>query len=301
LNNIKSLNERNEAGMEYVLITTAKNEEKYIENTINSVLSQTLLPQKWIIVSDGSIDRTDEIVRSYEVTHDFIKCVRRDESISNHDFASKVKAFQLGYRELNGITYDFIGNLDGDVSFNPLYYETILNRFQKKTGLGIAGGFIYEERNGIFLSRPSNDVGYVSGSVQLFRRKCFEMINGYVPIKAGGEDTVAVVMSHMKGWKVESFPDIKVFHHKKATSARGVFRESFRDGVMWYALGSHPIYEIVKTFYKMNKKPYLLGAVVRLMGFVWSYCSKKERSVTREFIEYLRREQIESIVSRFSI
>src|SRR4030042_2395555 len=110
--------------MEYVLITTARNEEKYIENTINSVLSQTVLPEKWVIVSDGSIDRTDEIVRSYEVTHDFIKYVRRDESISNHGFASKIKAFQLGYRELSAVTYDFIGNLDADVSFNPLYYET---------------------------------------------------------------------------------------------------------------------------------------------------------------------------------
>jgi biofilm PGA synthesis N-glycosyltransferase PgaC len=121
---------------EYVLITPAKNEEAYIEKTIEAVLSQTVLPQKWVIVSDGSVDFTDEIVARYEQRHSFI-CLVRAGKQGQKDFGSKVKAFQAGYSQVRDAHYDFLGNLDADVTFGADYYEQILERFHANPGLGL--------------------------------------------------------------------------------------------------------------------------------------------------------------------
>ena len=118
----------------YVLITAARNEEAYIEKTINSVISQTILPRKWVIVSDGSTDRTDQIVNKYAAKHDFIQLVHISGS-TQRNFRSKVNAINIGYERLKHIEYEFIGILDADVSFKSDYFESILREFQKNPKL----------------------------------------------------------------------------------------------------------------------------------------------------------------------
>lgn len=280
--------------MDYVLITAARNEEHYIERTINSVLAQTILPKRWIIVSDNSTDQTDQIVAKYLETHKFIKLIHR-ESINRSGFASKVQALNLGYEAVKALSYDFIGHLDADISFGKEYYKKLIEKFCQNPALGLAGGFIFEKRKGQFQSRPFNSRNSVAGSIQFFRRTCYEAIGGFIPLEVGGEDWYAEVMARMKGWVVEAFPELKVFHHKPSRAVRGLLKENIRKGLMDFSLGSHPLFEIGKCIHRLKESPFLVAAFIRMVGFLWCYCSNQKRYVPVEFIEFLRAEQLERI------
>ena len=138
---------------QYVLVTAAYNEEENIEKTIRSVLSQTLLPIRWVIVSDGSVDRTDEIINGYAEKNDFIRFLRVTRA-PGRSFGSKVRALQAGTELLQGTAAAFIGNLDADVSLEPSYFEDLIARFHGRPTLGVAGGFVCEEAAGEFRESP---------------------------------------------------------------------------------------------------------------------------------------------------
>lgn len=282
----------------YVLITAARNEEGYIGATIKSVLAQTILPKKWVIVSDGSTDNTDKIIKEYLEHYNFIEFVRREQVNSmQFDIASKVFALNTGYECLKNYTYDYIGHLDADVTIERNYYENIIKRLHENKLLGIAGGFIYEFEKGYFKCRPYNTRRSVAGAIQLFRRECYENIGGFIPLQMGGEDTYAEVVARMKGWKVESFPEIIVYHHKVGKLIRGEIRECFRKGMVAYSLGNHPLFEFVKSIRRAVEKPYLISFFVRMCGYLWPYLHKQKRLVSDEFVKYLRKEQLMHLVN----
>ncbi len=173
-------------GKDYVLMTAARNEAAYIEGTIKAVLSQTVKPRLWVIVSDGSTDGTDEIIREYEKNEGFLVYLRRHDPSSQVDFRRKVESLRLSQAMFNNLSYDFIGNLDADITFHADYFEILLHEFNKKPGLGIAGGVLYEPFNGRFVPRYLSEKRYVPGAVQLFRRQCYEQVGGYVGLRWGG-------------------------------------------------------------------------------------------------------------------
>ena len=161
----------------YVLITPARNEALFIEKTIISVAAQTFRPIKWVIVSDGSTDATDDIVRKYAKDYNWIELVRTPEHSERH-FAAKVHAFNAGYVRVKDLGYEIIGNLDADVSFDEKdYFAFLVSKFAEDRRLGV-GGTPYRHENSRCDSRFIN-VEDVVGACQLFRRECFEEIGGY--------------------------------------------------------------------------------------------------------------------------
>ena len=198
---------------DYVLITAAHNEEEHIERTIHSVVRQQELPLKWIIVSDASSDKTDDIVSKYTSEHPFIQLVRLE---ANHrrNFGAKVQAINSGYECLKALEYEFIGILDADLSFEPGYYQALLEFLSERPQIGITGGFVFESRNGVFCNRPNNREFSVAGATQFFRRTCFEAIGGIKLLRHGGEDWCAEVSARMEGWEVKVCPEMRVYHHR---------------------------------------------------------------------------------------
>jgi GT2 family glycosyltransferase len=276
----------------YVLITPAHNEETFIEKAIQSVSSQTLLPKKWVIVSDGSTDGTDEIIAASARKYEFIHYARRERNGQNQGFASKVYAIREAYSCLDNVEYAFIGNLDADVTFDAHYMEGIISKFSANKRLGIAGGFIYEQIGGQFGSRPTNIRRSVAGAVQMFRRACFEEIGGLTPTKLGGEDWIAEITARMRGWDVEAFPEYRVYHLKSSTGARGVLRERMRQGAADHELGSYPLFEIIKCLRRIKEKPYFLGAFIRMSGYLGCWFRREDRAVSDEVVAFLRKEQV---------
>jgi glycosyltransferase involved in cell wall biosynthesis len=281
----------NKDASSYVLITPCRDEANYIEGTLKAVTAQTMLPKKWVIVSDGSVDGTEEIVERYAAKYDFIQLLRRDGD-QQRNFGSKVRAFALGYEYVKGLNFDFIGSLDADITMEPTYYEGILPKFEANERLGIAGGVRYDLYNGQFrkVHAARNSIG---GSVQFFRRKCYETIGGYRPYRFGGIDAVAETMVRMHGWEVEAFPEFKIYHYRSTGTAGGnVFNGNFRKGMQHYVIGYHPLFQTASCILNFFSYPAVMGSLAVFLGYFWAMYKRFEKEVPDDFISYLRSEQL---------
>jgi glycosyltransferase involved in cell wall biosynthesis len=279
----------NSKNLTYVLISPARNEEANIEKAIRSVISQTILPAKWVIVSDGSTDRTDEIVKGYLKENSWIEFIRMPEH-GDRQFAAKVYCFNAGYEKVRRLDYDIIGNLDADISFEKDHFEFLMAKFAEEPRLGVAGTPFVED--GKLYDYRFTNIEHVSGACQLFRRKCFEEIGGYVPIKSGGIDWVAVTTARMKGWKTRTFTERTCLHHRKmGTGNSSAIMTWFKQGRKDYFLGSGPLWEIFRTLYQMTKKPYIIGGSFLLFGYVKAGLMREERPISKELVEFCRKEQ----------
>ncbi|OHD64748.1 MAG: hypothetical protein A2176_10485 [Spirochaetes bacterium RBG_13_51_14] len=276
----------------YILITSAYNEEKNIEKTIQSVIVQSILPAEWIIVSDGSTDKTNKIIQSYQKKYKFINFIRMPAG-NTHSFASKVFALQAGFESLKNKYYDFIGILDADVSFEKNYFKEIITRFENDENLGVAGGNIIEYSNGVYMKRIKT-LNSVAGAVQLFRKECFDDTIGFQPFEYGGEDAVVEISARMKGWAVKTFPEIEVIHHG-FVGGKNLLRTRYRRGIRFFLLGYHPVFNIVRCIFRMRERPILIGSFVELIGFFYAYMKYKKSKLPVEVVCYLRNEQIQRL------
>ena len=284
--------------LKYVIVTPARNEKEHLEMTVTSVVSQTRLPEKWVIVSDGSTDGTDEIAQRYASEYSWIEFVRMPYH-SDRQFAAKVNAFNAGYERIKGTAYDIIGNLDADISFEKHYFEFLLEKFAEIPELGVTGTPFVEDSFQGYDYRYTN-IEHVSGACQLFRRECFEQIGGYHPIKGGGIDWVAVTTARMKGWKTRTFSEKTCFHNRKiGTGNNGALKFRFKQGRKDYFLGNHPLWEIFRVLYQMTKKPYIIGGSLLLLGYAWAVLIREERQTTTELMEFIRKEQMQRLKNFF--
>jgi glycosyltransferase involved in cell wall biosynthesis len=274
----------------YVLATAAYNEEATIEKTIESVVAQVVRPERWVIVSDGSLDRTDEIVQRYAEKHSFIRLLRMTRP-PGRNFGSKVKALQAGIELLKDVPFEFIGNLDADITLERSYFADLMAVFDRHPGLGLAGGFVLEEENGVFQSRRANRAYSVAHAAQLVRRECYEAIGGYAVLKYGGEDWHAQTSARMMGWSAEAFPELKIFHHRRTGEGGNLVRHKFRQGRMDYCFGSLSSFEILKCLERVIERPFFIGSCARLTGFFWSLVIRESRPVSDQFVAFLRGEQ----------
>ena len=282
----------------YVLITPARNEEAFIEKTITSVLRQTVLPEKWVIVSDGSTDGTDEIVRRYTADCPFMELVCR-EPREGRSFRSKVEAIVEGRKRLEGISCEFMGCLDADVSFPSEYYQRIIAHFQLNPRLGIAGGRLVDCCNNKQY-RHYSGASSVAGAVQFFRRSCYEEIGGYTPLAYGQVDAVAEITARMKGWETRSFPELTVLHYRRVgTEKRGILKTRFHEGRSEYLVGYHPLFHLARALQRILQKPFVLGAIIRSCGFFSACLSAPKRDVTEDFVRFVRSEEMNKLRSLF--
>ena len=287
--------------LQYALVTPARNEEAYIEHTIRSVVSQTRRPAQWIIVSDGSTDRTEEIVERYAARHPWIKLLRMPEH-RDRQFAAKAHCFNAGYERLKGVAFDIIGNLDADISFGSDYFEFLLGRFSALPQLGVAGTPYVEDA-----SQPHTyghrfaQLEHVSGACQLFRRDCFDAVGGYKPIQGGGIDWIAVTTARQLGWQTRTFVERTCFHHRKlGTGTDRPWLVRFRYGQKAYAMGGHPLFEGLRGLFQTRQRPFVLGGVLFLAGYCWAALTRKERPVSRELMRFHRAEQLARLRQAFA-
>ena len=281
----------------YALVTPARNEAQFIELTMKSVLTQTVRPIKWVIVSDGSTDGTDDIVNRYAAEHPWIELVRMPERRNRH-FAGKVHAFNGGYAKLKSVDYEVIGSMDADISFDKDYFSFLLQKLAGDSALGLVGTPFKDGPNPIYDYRFVS-IEHVSGACQLFRRQCFEAIGGYVPVKGGGVDYIAVVTARMKGWKTRTFTEKVCLHHREmGTAQHGLLTARFRYGVKDYDLGNHPLWELFRTIYQMAQRPLVFGGLALVSGYVWALIRRMDRPVSSDLIAFIRREQMRRL-SRF--
>lgn len=275
----------------YALFSSAKDEEDLILGTIESVAKQTIKPLKWIIVSDGSKDNTDKIIKERAEKYGFIEYVRKESS--QVGFISKVNALNMAYEKLKPLDFDFVGNLDSDVTFPEDYFETLLKKFNKCDKLGITGGVIWEKIKGGFTEQIIS-LTSVPGAIQFFRRRCFDDVGGYLPLPYGGEDGTYEVMARMNGWIVRAFREIKVYHHRPAGQGN-----LFNMGKRFYYMGYSFPFEFFRCLSRIRRKPFFIGAIAELLVFLKLFITRQERHIPSDVVEYLHKEQYARICSVF--
>ena len=283
--------------MRYILITPAHNEERFITKTLESMVAQTMLPLRWIIVDDGSTDKTAEIVEGYTNRFAWIELVRRPQG-SDRNFAGKVYAFNAGFEKIREMKFDIIGNLDGDLSFEADYLEFLMRKFTEDPKLGVAGT-PFTEDDGYDTARDSFEgENHVAGGCQLFRRQCFEDVGCYIPNRGGGIDWIAVTTARMKGWKTRSFPERR-FHHYRSlgTAGKSSWAASFSYGEKDYYLGGSPLWQLCRVVYRATKQP--TDGLALFSGYCWGAIRRIERPVSSELMRFHRREQTNKLRAIF--
>jgi glycosyltransferase involved in cell wall biosynthesis len=274
----------------YILITPARNEEASIARTLDCMIAQTQLPLKWVIVDDGSTDATADIAETYAARYTWIEVVRCPPR-KERTFAGKVLAFNAGLERVKALPFDVIGNLDADISFAPDHFDSLLSRLAEDPGLGVVGAAYTED--GFDSMRDSFEgAESVHGACQLFRRRCFEEIGGYIPHASGGIDWIAVTTARMKGWKTRSFPERRFHHHRvMGTAERSAVGAMFDYGKKDYFLGGSPFWQVCRVVYRMTKRPRVIGGLALGCGFLTAALSRIERPITPELMRFHRREQ----------
>jgi biofilm PGA synthesis N-glycosyltransferase PgaC len=280
--------------MNYVLITPARNEEAVIGHALASMVAQTHLPIRWVIVDDGSTDGTADLVEAYARQHPWIELVRRPRR-PNRDFAGKVHSFNAGLERVRALSFDFIGNLDADISFSPDHFEFLIARLAENPNLGVTGT-AYTQEGWDSTKDSFEGVASVHGACQLFRRQCFLDIGGYVANPAGGIDWIAVTTARMKGWQTRNFTERR-FHHYRimGTAQRSEVGAAFDYGMKDYFLGGSPIWEVCRVAYRSTKRPLLLGGLGLLAGYSWGAIRRMEKPVTPELVRFHRAEQMQKL------
>jgi glycosyltransferase involved in cell wall biosynthesis len=256
------------------------------------MVAQTALPERWVIVDDGSTDNTAEIVERYAGQCGWIELLRLT-SDEKRSFARKVHAFNSGLERVRSFPFDVIGNLDADLSFESDYLEFLMSKFAQDPSLGVTGTPFTE--NGYDSTTDSFEgEHHVAGGCQLFRRECFEDIGGYVANPAGGVDWIAVTTARMKGWKTQSFRE-KRFHHYRAlgTAERSDTAAFFSYGEKDFYLGNSPIWEAFRIVYRGTKRP--VAGLSLLAGYSWAALTGTKRAISRELMQFHRKEEMEKL------
>jgi poly-beta-1,6-N-acetyl-D-glucosamine synthase len=275
----------------YAIITPIRNEEAHIEATIASVRRQTIQPVEWVIVDDGSTDRTAEIIDRCAVELPWVRVVHRPDRGFRKSGGGVVEAFYDGYNHLACGDWEFLVKLDGDLSFAEDYFERCFEHFRSEPKLGIGGGDIYHNVNGE-LRIEKNPKFHVRGATKIYRRGCWQAIGGLWP--GPGWDTIDEVKANMLGWKTLGFEEIQLVHHRYTGSADGLFRDCMKHGLVWYICGYHPLFAFASCLYRLGRKPYVAGSVGMCCGFLKGYFTRTPR-IDREFIAYLRSQQLKRL------
>lgn len=282
----------------YVVITPVRDEEEHLEETIKSVVNQTVRPTEWMIVDDGSTDRTPKIIDMYAANYPWIRAVHRANRGYRKSGGGIVDAFNDGYQALLSQDWEFVVKLDGDLSFDPAYFERILDCFKAEPALGIAGGTLYSLHNGK-MKVERNPQFHVRGATKVYRRECWEQIGGLWP--AAGWDTIDETSASMRGWITKSVPDIPAFHHRATGGADGLWYDSVKHGRIWYVVGYHPLFVLASCLYRALHKPYLVRSVGGLYGFMHAYVTRVPRVSDSALIKFVRSQQIKRLMGQETI
>ena len=285
---------------QYVIITPVRDEAKYVERTIASVLAQTLLPSQWVIVDDGSTDGTGDILEEHAAQHAWMKVVHRENRGHRASGGGVIEAFYDGYAAIGITDWDFIVKLDGDLSFPAGYFKRCFARFTDEPGLGIGGGMVCFDDQGQLREEAVGDPPFhVRGATKVYRRACWEKISPLVT--APGWDTIDEVKANMHGWTTRTFRDIPLIQHKATGTVDGSWRNWFKNGRANYITGYHPLFMLGKCAKRALRTPFFMEAIALWAGFCSGYFMQIPQVEDRDAVRYLRREQVRRLMLRPSI
>lgn len=274
--------------LSYVIISPVRDEAVFIEKTLRSVTEQTVKPAEWIIVNDGSTDATETIVEPYTQQYNWIRLINRQNRGYRQRGPGVVEAFYEGFEQITCTDYDVVVKLDGDLSFEPAYFEALMEHFRADSQLGIASGQIYVH-NGREWATSQALHPCTQGPTKLYRRECFEAIGG-IP-RSYGWDGIDDWKARMLGWRTNSFENLKVLHYRPEGKATGMLKSRVEQGRGAYFMGYHPLFMATRALRRLVTPPFVVGGLAMLWGYISSWLSGKKQ-VEPELVRYIRQYQM---------
>lgn len=285
-------------GAPYVIVTPVRNEEANIEETIRCVAAQTIRPAEWIVVNDGSTDKTGEILEKYSRAYPWLKVIQLADRGAREPGSGVIRAFLRGVQEIKASDWEFLVKLDGDLSFAADYFPRCFEEFRQDPTLAVGGGKILHE-NGEILQGENAPKFHVRGATKIYRRRYWDAAGGVPPVT--GWDTIDEVKANMLGFTSRTFSDIDILHRRETGSADGAWRNWCKNGRANYVTGYHPLFMLLKCVKRIPQRPYFVAA----LGLFWGYADGYLRGVPqvddKKLIEYVRGQQIRRLLLRKSI
>lgn len=283
--------------IEYLIISPVRNEEEFIEQTIKSVINQSVKPKEWIIVNDGSTDSTQEIISTYTNKYPWIKLVTLEDRGYYYPGTGVVNVIKEGFKNITDNGYEFLVKLDCDVTFENNYFEMLLSEFARNEKLGIASGAIYLT-DGEKEVKEKSQYDHPWGASKVYRTNCFKDINGWKPIP--GWDLADLLSAQMNGWETRCFDEYKIYHHRESGSRRSGFTAGkFLLGRFLYRYGYNFFYTILKGIARLNERPYIIGGISLITGYIYAFFRNEERLFDKEMRIFLRKKQLHYLKRRF--
>jgi glycosyltransferase involved in cell wall biosynthesis len=270
--------------MNYYIVIPAHNEEQFIGLTLQSIIEQTILPNKVVVVNDNSTDTTADIVLTFAKDYPFISLVNTASDAIHLPGSKVIQAFHKGLETLDD-QYDFIVKADADLIFPPHYFETIINHFQSDTTIGMVGGFAYIEKNGDWLLENLTDKDHIRGAFKAYRKATFKQIDGLKP--AMGWDTVDELLCKFYNWKVVTDENLHV-KHLKPTGANYNKASRYKQGEAFYSLGYGFFITAIASLKLAMRKGKPLLFIDYIKGFWKAKSAKKNLLVTQEQAQFIQ-------------
>ena len=277
--------------MKYYIVIPSYNEEAFIALTLKSLVSQTVLPSKIVVVNDNSTDKTAEIVLAFAKENPYISLVNKTSENIHLPGSKVIHAFQKGFETLDE-NYDFIVKLDADLIFPSNYFETMTKHFQSDSKIGMVGGFCYIERSGNWILENLTDKDHIRGALKAYRKETFQQIGGLKP--AMGWDTVDELLCKYYNWKVVTDESLHV-KHLKPTGANYNKTARYKQGEAFYTLGYGFFITAIASakLAMMKKKPLLFLDYIQ--GFWKAKLDKKPLLVNLEQAKFIRKYRLQKM------
>ncbi|MBR7778858.1 glycosyltransferase [Undibacterium rugosum] len=282
-----------------VIIAPVRDEADLIRLTLDSMVAQTVRPAEWIIVDDGSKDDTAAIVNEYAQKYPFIRLVQRPDRGFRKVGGGVVAAFKFGITQIQHQDYQYIAKLDGDMSFGPRYLEKMFAEFEHDPQLAAVSGKVFRTEQNQRIEEIIIDE-HVAGQFKLYRRTAFEEIGGFVEEVLW--DGIDVHTARMKGWNTKSFYDedaILMHHRLMGSSDKNVYRGRLRWGRGIWFMGYHPLYALASGVFRMREKPFVIGGLLIIAGYLGAALRGAPRYDNPEFRRHLHQWQLSQIKNLF--
>lgn len=270
--------------MNYYIIIPTYNEEKFISLTLQSLVEQTVLPSKIVVVNDGSTDKTEEIVKSFVEKYSYISLVNKSSDAIHLPGSKVIQAFQKGLETLDE-NYDILAKLDADLIFPKNYFETIINHFESDEQIGMVGGFCYVEKNGEWILENLTDKDHIRGALKSYRKETFKQIGGLKPQM--GWDTVDELLCKFYDWKIVTDENLHV-KHLKPTGASYDKTARYKQGEAFYTLGYGFLITAIASLKLAMRKGKPLLFIDYINGFLKAKKDKKTLLVTKEQAKFIK-------------
>ena len=272
--------------MDYIIITPARNEAKFIEKTLQSVIGQTIKPKLWLIVDDGSTDSTGHIVEQYILENDFIRLINLDSCSEQRAGGAKVvQAFNAGFNLVKNEEFDFIVKLDADLILPNNYFEEIINYFESNPKVGLCGGYCLIERDGKYIQEGYSE-NHVRGAFKSYRKKCFTDIGGLKPIWSwDGTDEFEVIYH---GWELKVLP-LAVIHLRPTSAEYNLYGHSLKTGMEMYRIRTDLLSLFYLSLKQMPRKPLIFGSMLFVIGYLKAFLKGEPKLIEKDLGRFIRK------------